>query len=477
MSARIAVLLDHPGAGDSRILWSLSALRGAGYDVRLFALYRFKDALSNAPIEIGGVCVTPVWLNDSDIVPMPRGLIRVLSGVRSAIFRARLRQATPPPRPHTNSSATPHQVPINAPPKSEPDSRIGRVNAALGTLFWHRALARTFHPAVSDFNPDLIIANDLATLGCGATLAQSLGAKLIYDAHELELGRNNVGDNLAEQIREAFERKFIRRADAVITVSETIAERLGKHYGQPRPTVVLNAPPALPEETEPLLLRTNLGIPDTARIALYLGSMVPGRGLEVLIEATAMVDDIYLVIMGGASDARMEALRTVARDAGISPRVHVLPPVPSDQVHRVFQAADLSVIPIHPSCESYRLSLPTKLFHSLRAGVPVVATPLPEIEALLAYLQTGVVAEDFSAKAMAAALQQPLTAKTENSLSPYSREAANESYLRAAAAVMLGENVAFERLPHADAAMLETSLDTGWSPRIGPLARALVRLV
>lgn len=69
--------------------------------------------------------------------------------------------------------------------------------------------------------------------------------------------------------------------------------------------------------------------------------------------------------------------------------------VPGDHVPGLIRLADLSIIPVLPSCESYRLGLPNKLFQSLQAGTSIVATPLPEVAAILNAYGGGVVTRGF----------------------------------------------------------------------------------
>src|SRR5262249_13632575 len=73
--------------------------------------------------------------------------------------------------------------------------------------------------------PDVVHANDIATLIPGYFAARLSGAKLVYDTHEYAVGvpyRKAVWAWLAATI----ERLLIGRCDAVITVSDGIAERL-----------------------------------------------------------------------------------------------------------------------------------------------------------------------------------------------------------------------------------------------------------
>ena len=84
---------------------------------------------------------------------------------------------------------------------------------------------------------------------------------MLYDSHELF-----VESSLArwEGRRWArIERRTIGQADAVMTVSGSIAAELARRYGIAEAQVVLNAPMARTRRGEPVDLRRDLGCPRT----------------------------------------------------------------------------------------------------------------------------------------------------------------------------------------------------------------------
>jgi len=134
----------------------------------------------------------------------------------------------------------------------------------LYTAFWQKLYGnrawRRLEPGLWDYEfaygkaidglaPDLIHANDFRMLGVGAraiTRARAAGrdVKLVWDAHEFLPGVQSWQNNrrwLPANL--AHEREYAPYADAVITVSETLAELLQQTHKLPRrPDVVLNAP-------------------------------------------------------------------------------------------------------------------------------------------------------------------------------------------------------------------------------------------
>jgi glycosyltransferase involved in cell wall biosynthesis len=67
----------------------------------------------------------------------------------------------------------------------------------------------------------------------------------------------------------------------------------------------------------------------------------------------------------------------------VAERVHVLPAVSPDVLEDWVRDADVAVMPIQDSTLNHRLSTPNKLFEALAAGVPIVASDLPELRRIV----------------------------------------------------------------------------------------------
>ncbi len=92
------------------------------------------------------------------------------------------------------------------------------------------------------FDPDVVHAHDLYTLLAGSRIAGKSCAHLIYDSHELEIGRNGNYGKWEKIFRANAERLLIGRTDHVITVCDSIADFLADRYKIERPIVVDNVP-------------------------------------------------------------------------------------------------------------------------------------------------------------------------------------------------------------------------------------------
>jgi glycosyltransferase involved in cell wall biosynthesis len=238
-----------------------------------------------------------------------------------------------------------------------------RVEAA-----WRAGAAAIVDAYLEHGPPDVVHAHDFNTLELAAAVAQRTGAALVYDAHELWAGRARVGrpEPLRRRRAAAREDALMGRADLVLTVSQGIAERL-RSRGARRVVVVRNSFPARPDGTP--LPRHPTGL-------VYAGRIGPGRDLETLAAAAPELAALGArPVVVGPADADYLA-RFPRHAAGVDLRPTSLSP---EEVDEAYRAAGLAVVTLDGSCENHRLALPNKLFHAVRAGVPVVAADLPEL--------------------------------------------------------------------------------------------------
>jgi glycogen synthase len=216
---------------------------------------------------------------------------------------------------------------------------------------------------------DVVHAHDFTALAAGARLAERRGVPLVYDSHELWSGRPRIGRPTPLQARREArsEAELGARAAVVITVGEGVAEALRKAYGWTQVEVVRNTFP-LPADLDS---RVPLVAPATA---LYAGRLAPYRELET-IAAASRVMDLPVTLIGPADDTWL---------AGFDPgRAAVRPPAPVADVDRLLAAAGLALVTHSDRWANHVLAMPNKLFHAVRAGVPVVATDVGELAKLV----------------------------------------------------------------------------------------------
>ena len=281
---------------------------------------------------------------------------------------------------------------------------------------------------------DVYHGHDLSAVW-GAILAhRRYGGKLVYDSHEvfLESGRWAQSPWFVRALATQFEQPVLRRAAALIAVNPQVIEELAKRYEIPeRQVVVYNCPPAWnpgPPGTE---LRAAIGVDAAAQVVLYHGGFSAHRGLEELLEAKRdpRLANAHLVFLGyGPLEP---TLRAAATDPAYGGRVHVLEAVSPEVLDRWVSGADVGMCTVLPSTLNHRISTPNKLFESIGAGVPVIASDFPTMRNIVLGDPDGplgAVCDPTNARDVATAIHSIL------SMSPGDRAALRARCIRAAAA-------------------------------------------
>jgi glycosyltransferase involved in cell wall biosynthesis len=239
---------------------------------------------------------------------------------------------------------------------------------------------------------DVVHANDLDTLPAGWLLARASGARLVYDAHELYTEQEPEPPRLHRAVAHALEGALARRADAVVTVSEPIAEELRRRLRlRTTPAAVLNAPER--DDTD------SSGREDGPLRAIYQGAMGPGRPLEDLLVAAEHAPDVRFTLRVAGADP--EGLRAAARDL---PNVEVVDPVPPDRLVEALRGYDVGLVINRPVTRNDKLVFPNKLFEYLMAGLAVAVPRLPGMTPLVEGETVGVTYEPGEPRELGVAL-------------------------------------------------------------------------
>ncbi len=247
-----------------------------------------------------------------------------------------------------------------------------RLQWQFGVRPWTRGAVLAAPPA------EIYHAHDLRALPAALAARSRAGGAVVYDSHEIfvEAGANAGRPASSRAALRRLERTLAAGADAFVTVNDELAAVLGAALGlSDRTVVVRNCPPRWdPPVPAPDLLRTSAGIPKGARVILCHGAFVAGRGFDEVAAALALpvLAGVHAVFLGYGP--LWDHLVRVAANPSIDGRLHVLAAVPPLDLPKWIAGADVDVVAIQPTTQNHRLSTPNKLFESLAAGVPVVAS-------------------------------------------------------------------------------------------------------
>jgi glycosyltransferase involved in cell wall biosynthesis len=234
------------------------------------------------------------------------------------------------------------------------------------------------------------------------------GAAVVYDARDIYVDAANIARMplLMRKALARWERSWARRADRVFTVNRHYAQVMARRWRVREPLIVLNCSYRTPPAGRPHRFHEALGLPAEERVVVYQGGFSRDRGIEQLIEAIPSVPGATLVLLGyGSLQAELEA---IAADPATGGRVRIVPAVPPDELLGWIASADVVAMPIQPTTLNHRLTTPNKLFEAMAAGVPVVASDLPGMAAIVRDSGCGVLVDPTDPAAIATALREVL---------------------------------------------------------------------
>ncbi len=235
------------------------------------------------------------------------------------------------------------------------------------------------------YKPNIVHAHDLNTLPIGFFIARLTGAKLIYDSHEYwaDAGVLGFSDSPITKLILLLEGYYIRRVDACITVSDSIAELLKKDYNISKPYLVRNVPEKW-DLSSPKQLRSRLGINKDKVIVLYQG-VINGEGVFDLINAFQQINtDAILVFLGNGTAVNE------LKGMGVK-NVFFHPSVPYEQLPSYTSDADIGIHSMHGNMLNRLNALPNKLFEYIQGELALIVSDLPEMSRIVSGHNLGLV--------------------------------------------------------------------------------------
>ncbi len=246
---------------------------------------------------------------------------------------------------------------------------------------------------------DLLWANDLDTLLPNFLVAKLKRKPLIFDSHEHFTQVPELKDNpFARKVWKWVEKHCIGGCDAVFTVCNPIKDYFKQEYGV-ESRIVRNMPrrSAAVKGFIPAAKKENL--------IVWQGAVNVERGLEELCEAMQWVD-ARLVIMGeGTLKAELE--KKVGKMAWRE-KISFLGRLPFSEMMQQTAKAKLAISIDKPTNGNYAISLPNKIFEYAVSAVPVLVSPLSEIEPIVQKWQTGVFIRSYEPRELAAQITELL---------------------------------------------------------------------
>lgn len=329
---RIAAVVHNGVKHDARVLKGAASLKALGHDVRLFGLTADQSEDFTLP---NGV---PVHLEHRD-----------LSGVKARIAEEGLER--------------------------------GRVSS-IWTSFRIQG-DQVFQSVRDRFEPDTVHIHDHLALTAAAQYKEAFGCPIVWDAHEIYEDLASIEQERAV-VNSRIIRQNVRYVDGFITLNQSIADFYREKYPSlPEAVLVPNAVEQVAQSSYDGRLHEKAGLVSDQKVLLFQGGYSPHRGIPALLRASNLLDATWsMVFMGWGKledEIRSYVDAETDRPEGRA-RVAMVPSAPHDELLQWTAGADLGTIPYENTGMNHLYCSPNKLWEYPAAGVPILATDMPEMK-------------------------------------------------------------------------------------------------
>ncbi len=250
---------------------------------------------------------------------------------------------------------------------------------------------------VRSLRPDCISGHDISGLLTGwlSNIGKKNKAKLVYDSHEFELGRNARRSKFRLWSIKQLEGFLIKRSAFSIMVNDSIAEEVCRIYNlKEKPIVVRSIPSkwkidAAKSKKIRQYYLSSLGVNDNCFICMYHGAITTSRGVEELIEVISKTENTVGIILGNGLSEYIHKLKDLSYQLDVNKRILFLPAVNLEELVNYLCASDCGVIVSSIKYRSYYFGLPNKFFENIQSLTPIICNNTPEMANIVKQYKIG----------------------------------------------------------------------------------------
>lgn len=250
--------------------------------------------------------------------------------------------------------------------------------------------------------PDVVESHNVNTLPAGFLGAKLSGARLAYDAHEINIEREGYYARIRALIYR-IEKFVVPRADLVMSTTDLRSEHYQQTYHLRAKPLVIQNKPRFSAVAGDDYLRRHFNLPANDVIVLYQGGLQEGRGLHNLVRMMGKVSGATLVFLGNGGQE--SSLRQLVDELRLVDKVRFHPAVPLAELPAITASADIGMQVLRNTCLNHYTTDSNKIFEYGMAGLAVVASDFPEIRRIIETYQYGLLVDPDNVEQIAAAVQ------------------------------------------------------------------------
>jgi len=240
-------------------------------------------------------------------------------------------------------------------------------------MLMNASLLRAGCKLISEGRFDMIHCHDWLVAQAGVTLKHATGTPLVATIHSTESGRRNGIHTDYQRVINEIEGWLTYEASRIVCCSWSMVNEVAGLFNVPRDKIWMipnGVDPGIyrPREIEQPL-RAKYADP-SEKIVLYVGRLVPEKGVNVLIGAiprilSAHQNTKFIIVGEGYS---REMLSSLSKSLGVNRKVFFTGYVSDDEVKGLLGLADVQVVP------SIYEPFGIVCLEAMASGAPVVAS-------------------------------------------------------------------------------------------------------
>lgn len=251
-----------------------------------------------------------------------------------------------------------------------------------------------FFVAAFGKNFSLVHAHDFTALPIAFLISRALKIPLIYDAHELwSQAEHAAYPKFIISAAYRLEKYFAKRADCIITVSDSINYYLQKYFDNQKIFTIRNIP-SYTFSGPSNIVREKYCIPQDLPTFVYQGFLSRERGVDLILAALAKIADLEFKFIFLGTGPYLTEIAKYIEDHDLTAKVILAGAVPQNDLLEYIKGADIGVHAISNTCLNHDYCLPNKLFEYIHAGLGVLCTDLTEMSLLIKTHNIGMTFED-----------------------------------------------------------------------------------